>query len=198
MEVPLRGGVPSIGSSSDPGGIAGQVSSLLRGRAWTFGSNITTDDILPGRYLDRSNEEVGRFAMAGLDEAFPSKIAPGDFIVAGKNFGCGSSRETAPIAIKGAGTGAVIAESFARIFLRNAVNIGLVPVIIEDTSAISQGDELEIDIEAREVRNLATGHAYPILNLRGISWQILQAGGIIAYTQARMKGHTKEESKRDR
>lgn len=172
--------------------LRGRVPSVLRGRAWTFGANITTDDILPGRYLDRSNEEVGRFAMAGLDEEFPSKIAPGDFIVAGKNFGCGSSRETAPIAIKGAGIGAIIGESFARIFLRNAVNIGLVPVIIEDTSAISQGDEVEIDVEAREVRNVTTGHAYPILNLRGISWEILQAGGIIPYTQARMKGRTGE------
>ena len=166
------------------------MKTVLRGRAWTFGSNITTDDILPGRYLDRSNEEVGRFAMAGLDEAFPSRIAPGDFIVAGKNFGCGSSRETAPIAIKDAGIGAVIAESFARIFLRNAVNIGLPPVIIADTSAISQGDELEVDMAAREVRNLTTGHVYPILNLRGISWEILQAGGIIEYTRARMQSKT--------
>lgn len=163
------------------------MESILRGRAWTFGSHITTDDILPGRYLDRSNEEVGRFAMAGLDEAFPSKIAPGDFIVAGTNFGCGSSRETAPIAIKSAGVGAVIAESFARIFLRNAVNIGLMPVIIEDTSAISQGDELEVDTEAREVRNLTTGQSHSILNLRGISWEILQHGGLIEYTLERIK-----------
>jgi 3-isopropylmalate/(R)-2-methylmalate dehydratase small subunit len=175
----------------------GHVPSIVRGRAWVFGSGITTDEILPGRYLDRSNDEVGQFAMAGIDETFTSRITPGDVIVAGSNFGCGSSRETAPIAIKNAGIAVVIAESFARIFFRNAINIGLPPVVIDSTVGIQPGDELEVDFANREVHNLTTGQVNPVRNLRGISWEILQAGGIIAYTQARMQQYAEVGSKRN-
>jgi len=163
------------------------MKTILRGKAWCFGSNISTDEILPGRFLDRANNEVGAYAMAGIDEHFSERITPGDFIVAGTNFGCGSSRETAAIAIKNAGIAAVVAESFARIFFRNAINIGLPAIIIASTANIGQGDELEINLRSRQVRNLSTGQSYPILNLSGISLDILRHGGIIEYTLARMK-----------
>ncbi len=159
---------------------------IIRGRSWVFSSNVSTDEILPGRYLERSNEEVGRFVMAGLDPSFASQVSCGDFIVAGANFGCGSSRETAAVAIKNCGVAAVVAVSFARIFFRNAINIGLPAVVVGDSSFVRANDMLEIDFENRTVANLSSGDVRSITNLRGISWQILSAGGIVAFTKERL------------
>ena len=119
---------------------------LLKGRAWKFGDNISTDHITPGRYYHlRSNlPELAKHVMEDADPEFPKKMKPGDFIVAGNNFGMGSSREHAPLALKIAGISAVIAKSYARIFYRNAINIGL-PVLIADTDEIESMDELEVD-----------------------------------------------------
>jgi 3-isopropylmalate dehydratase small subunit len=156
------------------------------GRAWVFGAGITTDDILPGRYLDRGNAEVGAFAMAGVDPTFAARVAPGDFIVAGANFGAGSGRESAPYALAGAGIAAVIAPSFARVFFRNAINIGLAPVMVETVAAIAAGDELTLDLAARHVTNQRTQISYLIRNLTGISLEILEAGGIVAHTRTRL------------
>jgi 3-isopropylmalate/(R)-2-methylmalate dehydratase small subunit len=155
------------------------------GRVWLFPANITTEDILPNQFLDRANEEVGQFAMAGVDPDFVKKIAPGDLIVGGANFGTGSSRETAPIALQLAGIGGVIAPSFGRVFLRNCINIGLPAVMVQSIDGIQQGDTLVIDLESRQVSNSRTDSALSIKNLTGISLDILQAGGIIPFTKQR-------------
>lgn len=164
--------------------------TLYRGHAWIFPENVTTDDILPGRYLDRANDEVGQFAMAGIDPDFVTKVQPGDFIVAGPNFGSGSGRESAPIAIKSAGVAAVIAPSFGRVFFRNSINIGLPAAIIESVDQIQEGDQLVVNLEARTVTNKRSGQVTPISNLTGISLEILQAGGIVSYTKQRLAQRT--------
>lgn len=161
------------------------METVFEGRAWCFPANVTTDDILPGKYLDRANDEVGEFAMAGIDPDFVKKIQPGDFVVAGPNFGSGSGRETAPIALKLAGIALVIAPSFARVFFRNSINIGLPAAIIESVDEIEEGDQLTVDLKARTVTNNRTGWVTPILNLTGISLEILEAGGIVPYTKQR-------------
>lgn len=170
-----------------------RLPSVLRGRAHVFGDHVSTDQILPGHFLDRSYEEVGRFAMAGIDDSFAARVQPGDFIVAGANFGCGSSREAAVIALKQVGVAAVIARSFARIFFRNAINNGLVPAVVPAVDPMWFGATLELDLARRVVRvrddppeNGAVRAELPVLNLRGISLEILEAGGIIPYVRARM------------
>ena len=164
--------------------------TAFQGRAWVFPANVTTDDILPGRYLDRANDEVGQFAMAGIDPDFVKKIQKGDFIVAGPNFGSGSGRESAPIAIQAAGVAAIIAPSFSRLLFRNSINIGLPAVIIDDINDFQSGELLNLDIAARTLTNLQTKREYPIRNLTGISLEILQAGGIVAFTKQR-RSHNK-------
>lgn len=159
---------------------------VLEGCAWVFGDHVTTDDIYPGRYLERPLEEAGRYAMAGVDEGFAARVRPGDFVVAGVNFGAGSSREAAVVALKQAGVAAVIAQSFGRIFFRNAINNGLPAVMVRDTSSIQTGDRLRVDLLGRRVTVVRTGEVLEILNLTGISLDILQAGGIIPYTEARL------------
>jgi 3-isopropylmalate/(R)-2-methylmalate dehydratase small subunit len=163
---------------------------VLEGGAWVFGDHVTTDDIYPGRYLERPLEEAGRYAMAGVDETFASRVQPGDFVVGGVNFGAGSSREAAVVALKQAGVAAVIARSFARIFFRNAINNGLPAVIVPDTAGIRTGDRLRVDLASRQVTVLQTGRTLPILNLTGTSLAILRAGGLVPFTEARLSGRT--------
>lgn len=160
---------------------------ILEGQAWVFGDHVNTDQILPGRYLDRPMDEVGRYALVGLDETFPDRVQPGDLVVAGFNFGCGSSREAAVMALKQAGVAAVIARSFARIFFRNAINNGFPAAIIADVSGIRPADRIRLDLAARTVTNLRTVQAFPVENLTGTSQEILQHGGIVAYTLARIQ-----------
>ena len=121
---------------------------MMEGKVWKFGDDIDTDIILPGRYLIYTDEErLRQHCMEGLDSEFPNKVEKGDFIVAGKNFGCGSSREHAPIAIKGCGIQAVIAESFARIFYRNSTNVGLTLIEAPGISQyVKEGDKIQIDM----------------------------------------------------
>ena len=129
-------------------------TTQLRGRAWTFGRDIDTDLIIPARYLNmKTAEELAAHVMEDADPTFSGKVKPGDIIVAKENFGCGSSREHAPIAIKGAGVSVVIAKSFARIFYRNAFNTGL-PILIapEAVDGIKEGDELTVDLATRRDR----------------------------------------------
>jgi len=159
---------------------------VLEGTAWVFGDHVTTDQIYPGRYLERPLEEAGQYAMSGLDEGFAGRVRRGDFVVAGVNFGAGSSREAAVVALKQAGVAAVIARSFGRIFFRNAINNGLPAVIVPDTSGIRSGDRLRVDLNDRQVTVLGTGATLPILNLTGISMAILRAGGIVPFTEARL------------
>ncbi|NOY10546.1 MAG: 3-isopropylmalate dehydratase small subunit [Archaeoglobi archaeon] len=157
---------------------------ILRGRAWKFGDDISTDHITPGRYYHlRSNmPELAKHVMEDADPEFPKKMKPGDFIVAGKNFGMGSSREHAPLAIKIAGVSAVIAKSFARIFYRNAINVGL-PVLIADTDRIDSGDELEVDLSTGKIKNLTKGEEIEAKPLPEIMINILNEGGLVEYVK---------------
>ncbi len=162
------------------------------GRAWVFPASVSTDEILPGEYLDRRNDEVGQFAMAGIDPGFVGKVKPGDVLVAGPNFGSGSGRETAPMALQQSGIAALIAPSFGRIFFRNSINIGLPAVTIESTESIKQGDLMIVDLDAGTVVDERTGKTFPIQNLRGISREILEAGGIIEFTKQRLADKSKQ------
>ncbi len=158
----------------------------LRGKVWKFGDDISTDHITPGRYYHlRSNmPELAKHVMEDADPEFPKKMKAGDFIVAGKNFGMGSSREHAPLAIKIAGVSAVIAKSFARIFYRNAINVGL-PVLIADTGEIEAGDEIEINLSSGAIRNITKGIEIPTTPLPEIMIKILNEGGLVEYVKKR-------------
>ncbi|HSV31840.1 MAG TPA: 3-isopropylmalate dehydratase small subunit [Atribacteraceae bacterium] len=154
----------------------------LRGKAHTFGDDINTDYIISGKYKFRTLDmnELGKHVMEDLDPDFSSKVRPGDFLVAGKNFGCGSSREQAPRALLASGIRAVLARSFARIFFRNAINCGLA-VIECDTSRIESGDELVIDFSSGEVSDLSNGEIVVARPLPTIMIRILEEGGLIPY-----------------
>lgn len=154
----------------------------MRGKAWKFGDNISTDLIAPGRYFHlRSNlEELAKHVLEDADPAFASKVQPGDFVVGGNNFGLGSSREHAPIIIKLAGVSAVIAKSFARIFFRNAINIGL-PVIECDTSDIQTGNELAVDLARGTVEDVTRGFSLPFPPLSNAMRTILEDGGLVEH-----------------
>ncbi len=155
----------------------------MKGKAWKFGNDVDTDLILPGRYLVlRDPEDLAAHVMEGADPEFSKKVKSGDIIVGGTNFGCGSSREHAPIAIKGAGISVVVAESFARIFYRNSINIGLPLIEIKDISKhVSEGDELEIDMEKGILKNLNTNEEFEIKGLPEFMLEILNEGGLIPY-----------------
>ncbi len=155
---------------------------VFQGKAWKFGDDISTDHIAPGRYLHlRSNlPELAKHVLEDAKPDFVKKMNRGDFVVAGKNFGLGSSREHAPTIMKIAGTNAVLAKSFARIFYRNAINVGLLAVIC-DTDKIEQGDELEVDVEKGEISNKSRGIQFSFSSLPPIMRSILNDGGLVAY-----------------
>lgn len=157
---------------------------VLKGKTWKFGDDISTDLICPGRYFHlRSNlDELAKHVLEDADPQFAQKMAKGDFVVAGNNFGLGSSREHAPTIIKIAGVSAVLAKSFARIFYRNAINIGL-PLVECDTDKIEQGDELEIDLEAGIVRNKTRGIEIKVNPLPKAMINILNDGGLLAHIE---------------
>lgn len=162
---------------------------LLRGRVWKFGNDIDTDAIMPARYLNTSDpEKLAKHLMEDADKEFPGKVRTGDILVAGKNFGCGSSREHAPIAIKAAGIQAVIAKSFARIFYRNAFNIGL-PIFESDDASekIQETDEVEIDADRGILRNLTTNAAYKANPIPQFMQELIDAGGLIEWTKRKIK-----------
>ena len=153
---------------------------LIHGKAHKYGDHIDTDVIIPARYLNMSDpDELAGHCMEDIDSDFVSKVERGDVMVAGKNFGCGSSREHAPIAIKASGIAVVIAESFARICYRNSFNIGL-PLIesAEAATGISDGDEVEVSLEEGVVHNLTTGEEYRFAPITGIAAELLEAGGL--------------------
>jgi len=161
----------------------------LQGKTWKFGSDVDTDAIIPARYLNTSDPaELARHCMEDADPAFPDKVKPGDIIIAGKNFGCGSSREHAPIAIKAAGVSCVIAKTFARIFYRNAFNIGL-PIFEAPEAAeeIKEGDEVTVDAGSGIITNKTTGKTYQATPVPPFMQQIIAAGGLINYVAERMK-----------
>jgi 3-isopropylmalate/(R)-2-methylmalate dehydratase small subunit len=161
----------------------------VHGKAIKFGENIDTDVILPGKYLVLTDpKELAKHAMESLDPAFPEKAKKGVILVGGKNFGCGSSREQAPLALKYAGVKCVVAESFARIFFRNAINIGL-PVIEHKgiSAAVDNGDELAVDFEAGKVQNLSKGKSIQVAKLPPFIMKILADGGLIENLRRRLK-----------
>ena len=157
---------------------------MLQGKAHKFGDGISTDHIIPGRYAHlRSNlPELARHVLEDADVNFASKVKPGDFVVGGSNFGLGSSREHAPLVIKLAGVSAILAKSVARIFFRNAINLGL-PVLICDTDKIDDGDELEIDLSAGTVRDTTNGSVLTFGKIPDVMLKILNEGGLIPYIQ---------------
>lgn len=160
----------------------------MKGKAWKFGNDIDTDIIIPGRYLIYTDEErLSKHCMEGLDPDFNEKTSQGDFIVAGTNFGCGSSREHAPIALKGCGIEAVIAESFARIFYRNATNLGL-PLLEAPgiSKAIENGETIEIDME-KGIITSESGKQYEFKKLPPFMLEILESNGLIEYLKNKEK-----------
>ena len=157
----------------------------IRGKAHKFGDDVDTDAIIPGPYLKTTDgHELARYCMAGIDKDFPKKVREGDVIVAGENFGCGSSREQAVIAIKYCGIKAVIAKSFARIFYRNAINVGLIP-IIANTDEIKDGDIVEIDLEKEEIKIINKDKTIKCETPKGLEREILNAGGLINYLKSK-------------
>ena len=155
---------------------------MLTGRAFKFGDNISTDHITPGRLAHlRSNlPELAKHVMEDADPTFASRVTPGDFIVAGNNFGLGSSREHAPLVIKMAGVSAILAKSVARIFFRNAINLGL-PVLICDTGKINDGDKLEVDLAAGTVNDITNSNRLTFNQIPEVMLHILDEGGLIPY-----------------
>jgi 3-isopropylmalate/(R)-2-methylmalate dehydratase small subunit len=156
------------------------MKTTLEGSAFTFGKNLDTDQIYPGQYLELSQvEDIKQHALEGADPDFVEKFKPGDIIVAGTNFGCGSSREQAAIALKAVGTSAILAESFARIFYRNAINLGL-PLLVSPgvTDHVTTGDTLKIDLKEGVVHNQSTGAELQVQPMSGYVFEILEAGGI--------------------
>jgi len=155
---------------------------MLRGKAYKFGDGISTDHIIPGRYAHlRSNlPELAKHVLEDADPNFTQKVKKGDFVVGGNNFGLGSSREHAPLVIKMAGVSAILAKSVARIFFRNAINLGL-PVLICDTDKINDGDELEVDLAAGTVKNLNSGEILTFGKIPETMRKILDEGGLIPY-----------------
>lgn len=154
----------------------------MKGKAHKFGDGISTDHIVPGKYAHlRSNlPELAKHVMEDADPTFVSKVQPGDFIVAGKNFGLGSSREHAAVVIKMAGISAILAKSVARIFFRNAINQGL-PVLICDTDKIKDGDEIEVDLAAGTITNLTSGAKLTFGKIPEVMLNIMKEGGLIPY-----------------
>ena len=155
----------------------------LSGKAWKFGADIDTDAIIPARYLNTSDpQELAKHCMEDADPEFAQNVSPGDIIVAERNFGCGSSREHAPIAIKAAGVSCVIATSFARIFYRNAINVGL-PLLESDKIAadFSQEDQIELNMDKGILKDETTGKEYEVKKLPDFMLKILNNGGLIPY-----------------
>ena len=153
----------------------------MRGTVCKYGDNINTDVIIPGKYTKTLDLSVlAAHVMEDLDPLFKDKVRPGDFVAGGRNFGCGSSREQAPVALKAAGVACVVAVSFARIFYRNAINVGL-PLVECDTGGINDRDVLSFTLGDREMRNETTGRAIAVIPLPQIMVDILHAGGLAPY-----------------
>jgi len=156
----------------------------LQGKVWKFGDNIDTDLIIAARYLNTSEpSELAKYVMEDADPEFVSKMSEGDIIVAGENFGCGSSREHAPIALKAAGVSAVIAPTFARIFYRNAFNMGLPIFELEEAAEINEGDTVRVDMAAGEVINVSQAKTYKFSPIPEFMQELVDAGGLIEFAK---------------
>ena len=160
---------------------------VIKGKAHLFGDNVNTDVIIPARYLNTSDpSELAAHCMEDLDPKFIERVRPGDVLVAGKNFGCGSSREHAPIALKAAGISCIIAQSFARIFFRNALNIGL-PILesSEAVSSIREGDPVEVELDKGLIKDLSSGRTFNAQPFPPFMRDLIAEGGLLAYAAKR-------------
>ncbi|ADE37450.1 3-isopropylmalate dehydratase small subunit [Methanohalophilus mahii] len=156
----------------------------MEGKVWKFGDDVDTDAVIPGRFLVLNTpEELAAHAFEGVRPDFAESVKENDIIVAGSNFGCGSSREHAPLALKGTKIGCVIAKSFARIFFRNAINIGVPLLECADTDSIDENDKLKVDISTGVIENLSKGEKYQATPLPDFVREIVNAGGLIEYTR---------------
>ena len=167
------------------------MSEWHRGRAWLIGDNIDTDQIMPTPYLGlKRNEELARHVLSGNDPAWPSRFTTGDILFAGANFGCGSSREHAPRGLKGAGIACVVAQSFSRIFYRNAINIGLPLLVLREPLAVTAGQDAWVDLEAGAVKLAADGPVLQGIAPPAIVRTIVAHDGLMPYVKARNQGRT--------
>ena len=158
--------------------------SVITAKVWKFGDNIDTDLIIAARYLNTSEpSELAKHAMEDADPDFVKKLNKGDVIVAGENFGCGSSREHAPIALKAAGVSAVVAKSFARIFYRNAFNMGLPIFELKEADEIDEGDEIKIDLDRGKIENLTKNKIYNFTPIPPFMQELIASGGLINYAK---------------
>ncbi len=161
---------------------------IIKGRVHKFGDDINTDDIIAAKYLVSTDaKELGSHCMETIAADFSRKVKPGDIIVAGKNFGCGSSREHAPLAIKGSGVAAVLAESFAGIFFRNAINIGLPFLELGNTDDIRDQDELEIDLSSGLVKNISRNASYRTQAFPGFLQEIVECEGLLNWVKSKKR-----------
>jgi 3-isopropylmalate/(R)-2-methylmalate dehydratase small subunit len=161
----------------------------MKGKAICVGDNIDTDAIIPGRYcISFREDDLGPHLFEGIDPSLKDRVKPGDFIVAGSNFGCGSAREHAVIAMRSAGVAAVIAKSFSRTFFRNAINVALPVLESEDAEQIHDGDLLEIDLSHFSVRNLTRGKEYSATPYPDYVQQIMDSGGMVEFARKKLKG----------
>ncbi len=163
------------------------------GRAWVFGDNVDTDQLAPGIYIKRPIAELARYCLEGLAPDFAASVSPGDSVVAGKNFGAGSSREQAAEALRHLGIRAIIAQSFGGIFYRNAINFGLMPLVCADASSIGDGDSLRIDAASGEVFNLTSEQNYQAEAMPAHLLQIINAGGLLPYLEIRLGVEAKND-----
>lgn len=159
--------------------------AVLEGKVWRYGDNIDTDVIIPARYLNTFDpKELAKHCMVDIDKDFAQKVRPGDIMVGGKSFGCGSSREHAPVAIKACGVPVIIAASFARIFYRNGINVGLPLMEIGDNvERIHAGNKLSVDLSSGKIRDITTGETFQAPPLPGFIQDIAKAGGLIQYVK---------------
>ncbi len=161
----------------------------INGKVWRFGKDIDTDLIIAARYLNTSvAQELAKHVMEDADPEFVNKMSVGDLIVAGENFGCGSSREHAPIALKAAGVAAIIAPTFARIFYRNAFNMGLPIFELEESAEISEGDDVTVDMNKGTVTNNTTKKSYNFTPIPAFMQELIDAGGLMNFAQNEIKG----------
>jgi len=161
--------------------------SIITGKVWKFGDNIDTDLIIAARYLNTSDPvELAKHVMEDADPEFVEKLNPGDIVVAGENFGCGSSREHAPIALKAAGVSAVVAKSFARIFYRNAFNMGLPIFELKDSNEINEGDFIKIDMQNGKIENTSMKKVYKFSPIPPFMQELLSIGGLMNYAKRKM------------
>ena len=161
---------------------------IIKGKVHKLGNDINTDDIIAAKYLVSTDaEELGKHCLESIKPDFVNRVSPGDIIVAGKNFGCGSSREHAPLAIKGCGVSAVVAKSFAAIFFRNAINIGLPFLELEEVDKIQDGDVLEIDLSSGIIKNIRQNQTYKTQAFPEFLQEIVKQGGLMSWIKTKLR-----------